>query len=116
MPSRKLTDRCTVCGTKNHLRSKFCNECGGGLDPNRAGKDDRGRAKLHTDIAHPINSRTRQRVEQRILDEYDKEINRSREPDYRPTLLGADYDEPNPLSRRQQTPEPEKGKEGGAGG
>ena len=28
MPSRKLTDRCPNCGTKNHLRSRFCNQCG----------------------------------------------------------------------------------------
>ena len=26
MPSRKLTDRCHHCGTKNHLRSRFCNQ------------------------------------------------------------------------------------------
>ena len=26
MPSRKLTDRCHNCGTKNHLRSRFCNQ------------------------------------------------------------------------------------------
>src|SRR6478609_3140612 len=36
MPSRKLTDRCHNCGTKNHLRSRFCNECGCRLDENRA--------------------------------------------------------------------------------
>jgi hypothetical protein len=36
MPSRKLTDRCHHCGTKNHLRSRFCNQCGSRLDENRA--------------------------------------------------------------------------------
>ena len=36
MPSRKLTDRCHNCGTKNHLRSRFCNQCGCRLDENRA--------------------------------------------------------------------------------
>ena len=35
MPSRKLTDRCHNCGTKNHLRSRFCNQCGCRLDENR---------------------------------------------------------------------------------
>src|SRR4051812_8385209 len=29
MPSRKLTDRCPGCGAKNHLRARFCNQCGG---------------------------------------------------------------------------------------
>ena len=53
MPSRKLTDRCNHCGTKNHLRSRFCNQCGSRLDENRALRDADGRAKLHADIAPP---------------------------------------------------------------
>src|SRR4051794_13455722 len=36
MPSRKLTDRCGGCGSKNHLRARFCNQCGGRLDEDRA--------------------------------------------------------------------------------
>ena len=28
MPSRKLCDRCRRCGEKNHLRARFCNNCG----------------------------------------------------------------------------------------
>ena len=28
MPSRKLTCHCGACGSKNHLRSNFCNQCG----------------------------------------------------------------------------------------
>lgn len=51
MPSRKLTDRCTHCGSKNHLRARFCNSCGHKLDENRAGRDADGRAKLHADIS-----------------------------------------------------------------
>ena len=31
MPSRKLTDHCAKCGGKNHLRAKFCNDCGARL-------------------------------------------------------------------------------------
>ena len=104
MPSRKLTDRCGLCGNKSHLRAKFCNECGGKLDAERASRDDRGRAKLHTDIAHPINSKTRQRVERTILDEYEKELKRSQQPGYRPPMLGADYDEPVASPRRRPRP------------
>ena len=33
MPSRKLTAHCTQCGCKNHLRSCFCNQCGGKVGP-----------------------------------------------------------------------------------
>jgi len=57
MPSRKLTDRCPKCNTKNQLRALYCNQCGVHLLDNRAGKDADGRAKLYADIAHPINSR-----------------------------------------------------------
>ncbi len=56
MPSRKLTDRCQQCGSKNHLRARYCNQCGHKLDEDRATRDADGRAKLHADIAHPINS------------------------------------------------------------
>src|SRR5256885_10243763 len=56
MPSRKLTDRCPGCGCKNHLRARFCNQCGGRLDEDRATRDATGRAKLHAAIAPPINS------------------------------------------------------------
>lgn len=36
MPSRKITDHCTECGAKNHLRASYCNACGNYLDPERA--------------------------------------------------------------------------------
>ncbi len=39
MPSRKMTDHCSKCGGKNHLRAKFCNNCGASLKDNRARKD-----------------------------------------------------------------------------
>ena len=45
MPSRKLTDRCTGCGCKNHLRARFCNQCGCRLDENRAIRDTDGRSR-----------------------------------------------------------------------
>ena len=67
MPSRKLTDRCTSCGSKNHLRSRFCNQCGGKLDENRAMRSGDGRAKLHADIAHPINSTCREYIQSAII-------------------------------------------------
>ena len=93
MPSRKLTDRCGHCGGKNHLRSRYCNDCGRTLDPNRAGRDERGRAKLHTDIAHPINADSRSRIQGVIIEAFKAEIEKSKQPGYLPPKLGADYDE-----------------------
>lgn len=82
MPSRKLTDRCPGCGCKNHLRARFCNQCGGKLDEDRAVRDAEGRAKLHADIAHPINSSCREVVQSAILSAYREERERSKQPGY----------------------------------
>ncbi len=82
MPSRKLTDRCAHCGTKNHLRSRFCNQCGSRLDENRALRDADGRAKLHADIAHPINSACREKIQGAVLAAYADELERAKQPGY----------------------------------
>jgi stage V sporulation protein G len=82
MPSRKLTDRCHNCGTKNHLRSRFCNQCGCRLDENRALRDADGRAKLHADIAHPINSMCREKIQSAVLASYADELERAKAPGY----------------------------------
>ena len=96
MPSRKLTDRCHTCGTKNHLRSRFCNQCGSRLDENRAIRDADGRAKLHADIAHPINSMCREKIQAAVLASYADELERSKLPGYvsRYDDLDAEYDVP----------------------
>ena len=73
MPSRKLTDRCPRCGTKNHLRARFCNDCSAELDEDRAVKDTDGRAKLYADIAHPINSSCRDTIQCRVLESFENE-------------------------------------------
>lgn len=82
MPSRKLTDRCMGCGTKNHLRARFCNTCGHKLDENRAIRDADGRAKLHADIAHPINSSAREIIQGAIIKAFMEERERSKQPGY----------------------------------
>lgn len=96
MPSRKLTDRCHHCGTKNHLRSRFCNQCGSRLDENRAIRDADGRAKLHADIAHPINSMCREKIQAAVLASYADELERAKLPGYvsRYDDLDGDYDTP----------------------
>src|SRR3954454_12292656 len=63
MPSRKLTDRCPGCGCKNHLRARYCNQCGGKLDEARATRDAACRVKLHADIAPPITSACREVIQ-----------------------------------------------------
>jgi stage V sporulation protein G len=90
MPSRKLTDRCPQCGSKNHLRARFCNQCGGRLDEDRATRDANGRAKLHADIAHPINSGCREVIQAAIIKAYQEEKERSKQPGYVCTY--DDYD------------------------
>jgi len=82
MPSRKLTDRCPQCGCKNHLRARHCNQCGGRLDEDRATRDADGRAKLHADIAHPINSACREVIQSAVLRAYQEEKERAKQPGY----------------------------------
>lgn len=82
MPSRKLTDRCPKCHSKNHLRSLFCNQCGARLMEERALKDSDGRARLYADIAHPINSECREMIQRQVLTAYEGELIKAREPGY----------------------------------
>ncbi len=94
MPSRKLTDRCTSCGCKNHLRARFCNQCGHKLDEDRATRDADGRVKLHADIAHPINSACREVIQSAVLKAFNAEKERSKLPGYVCTYddFDSDYD------------------------
>ena len=87
MPSRKLADRCSRCGGKNSLTASFCNQCGGKLDPNRAPKDERGRAKLHADLAHPINSACRIELHRAVVRAFAEEVDRSSDGDYEPVTF-----------------------------
>lgn len=93
MPARKICDHCPRCGEKNHLRARFCNECGLELDGSRylRLRNHAGRVKLHADIAHPINADARQCIEREVLAAYEAELERSRQPGYVP--LRVDFDE-----------------------
>lgn len=92
MPSRKLSDRCRRCGSKNHLRAAYCNGCGNKLDPERAGVDSRGRARLHADLAHPINSTCRIELHRAIVTAVEEEVERSKREGYVPPSFD-DFDE-----------------------
>jgi stage V sporulation protein G len=94
MPSRKLADRCPKCGAKNHLRARFCNECGAKLNEHRASRDRQGRTKLHADVAHPINAGCRERIQAAVIEAYQNEVEASKRPDYQPADYDDDYEEP----------------------
>ncbi len=87
MPSRKMSDHCERCGNKNHLRARFCNHCGTKLCEGRAKKDHQGRMKLHADIAHPINAICRQKIQDKVIESFLREIELSKEPGYQPVDL-----------------------------
>jgi stage V sporulation protein G len=67
-PSRRIMDRCKRCATKNHLKSRFCNECGERLTPRSPQRDDQGRPKYHADVTHPITSKLRDLIENAIIE------------------------------------------------
>jgi stage V sporulation protein G len=124
MPSRKLTDHCPKCGGKNHLRAKFCNDCGAKLGENRVSDED-AQGKLHADIAHPINSECRNRLQEQILDAYRDECRSAgRDEDAREVdrELGDTPPEPEPpppepaapAEPSTETPAPEPPKEAAA--
>jgi len=80
MPSRKLSGHCSRCGYKNHLRAAYCNQCGIKLRVAFAGDTPQ---KLYADVAHPINSECREMISNAVLAEFDAELKRAAEPDYR---------------------------------
>lgn len=77
MPSRKLSIHCKSCNHKNHLRSKFCNECGAKVDSKPQQPDNDGRTRLHRDIAHPITPAFRERVQEHVIKAYEAELKES---------------------------------------
>ncbi len=100
MPSRKLCDHCPACKEKNHLRARYCNNCGRRLNESRYLQYRNGnwhghgtRLKLHADIAHPINAECRQAIERDVVTAFHDEVERSKQPGYvPPSLDGEDLD------------------------
>lgn len=93
MPSRKMSDHCDKCGGKNHLRAKFCNNCGAALAENRVRKNYRGKMKLHADIVHPVTAECRRRIQQQVIKAYKEEVEKSKQPDYKPVEMDESDDD-----------------------
>lgn len=92
MPSRKMSDHCHSCGGKNHLRASYCSNCGQKLSPDRVKQDVKGRMKLHADIAHPINAKCREKIQEAIVVAYNEEVEKSKQPGYKPIELDEPED------------------------
>ncbi|MEM6472425.1 MAG: SpoVG family protein [Planctomycetota bacterium] len=82
MPSRKLTRHCERCHHKNHLRANYCNHCGKKLSFDANSYLDSPQ-KLYADVAHPINSGCRELIQQAVIDEFEAELQRCKQPGYR---------------------------------
>ena len=107
MPSRKLTDHCSKCRSKNHLRANFCNQCGTKLVHDRIEHDSGGRAKLYADVAHPVNAACREKIQRHVVEELEREVELSAQPGYSPRYDNDYFDEdpgPEDVSAEAQAP------------
>ena len=71
MPNRKVKFSCPNCGTKNHLRANFCNDCGQKIEYQRNSEE---RESPYADVAHPTSSKCRQYVELCVLAQYRRKL------------------------------------------
>ena len=82
MPSRKMSSHCPRCGLKNPVRANYCNQCGSRQPELPLPADSYGRRRLYADIAHPISVACRVAIEREVVQEYEREVVRSRQPGY----------------------------------
>ncbi|MCH8252621.1 MAG: septation protein SpoVG family protein [Planctomycetes bacterium] len=92
MPSRKIMASCGKCRHKNQIGSSFCNECGGRLRREEPSADNDGRTRLHRDIAHPINTPFREKMQSQVIEAFHAECERADEPGYEPPDETVDAD------------------------
>jgi stage V sporulation protein G len=82
------------------LRARYCNNCGKHLVGDQVSTDGQGRAKLYADIAHPINSQCREQIQNCVIGEFEKELERATQPGYM-SRYDDDYED---RPRRRETP------------
>ena len=104
MPSRKMSARCSRCGNKNHLRSQYCNQCGGRLRGPQDLRDVEGGNpnNLYADIAHPINQPCRDLIQHSVIGEYTLELERAKLPGYK-SRYDDEYTEVSPEENESLT-------------
>ncbi len=103
MPSRKLSAHCSKCGSKNHLKARFCNSCGAKQKSGQVNFDGDGRAKLYADIAHPVNAACREMIQNCVIEQYNRELELSKDPSYR-SRYDDGYDSKNRVDSKQPSP------------
>lgn len=81
MPSRKIMEKCARCHGKNEQKARYCSTCGAAQNVVAAAEQP-ARPRLFADIAHPINSACRERLEQAVLLAFEDEKVRSQQPGY----------------------------------
>ncbi len=78
MPSRKMKSACLKCHFKNEVGSKFCNQCGANVPTQVNDVPVVHDAKSeHRDIAHPVTQRFREYLQTKILEAYQKEVEKN---------------------------------------
>ncbi len=82
MPSRLLTYPCPRCTYKNHLEANYCSFCGRRLDVVYATRNIGRRSELHADSVYPICIEGRQMIHKAVMDAYNEEIEKSKQPGY----------------------------------
>ena len=90
MPSRKLMSKCSRCHFKNDLRAKFCQNCGTAQARPPANSSEH-RSRLFADIAHPITSACREKIQTAVLTALEQERVRAQDPNY--VCIYDDYDD-----------------------
>lgn len=85
MPSHQIADRCPSCDCKNHLRARYCSDCGRPLNPARAyaSLQPGELVRWRIDMANPLDREFRQRLTQTVLDSYQNELRLATMPGYK---------------------------------
>ena len=102
MPSRKLTSNCCKCRSKNHLRARFCNQCGTKQKSESVPHSSDGRARLYADIAHPVNASCREMIQAKVIEEFSKEIDLAKVPGY-VSRYDDDYTQESKANEKDQS-------------
>ena len=71
MPCSQITVKCTNCGKRNTVHSRYCSSCGKHL-PDHLGASPDTRREEYRDIAHPICTECRDYIEQAVIKAYIK--------------------------------------------